>query len=265
MTFRRRIPTDAPDDDDEWMALFRTPTDPDLDALLAGESDALADVQQLDELVGTLRAATVRHGAPPMSAALYDQIQRGQPVVDPRGRRRLVTAVAGGLLFGGTAVGIAGAQDVLPDPLQDATAAVATAFGMDLPRSTDPAPDPRGSEDPDAGADDGDPATPSDGAATDPAVPGPAVAGDPRDGAGPEGSAPTGGPPATTPSGATPATPAEPATPVDDEPATPATPATPPPETGQDPDTDRGKGEGRARATGSPTSGSAPSSAAASR
>ena len=37
MTSPGRIPADARDDDEEWMAFFRSLTDPDVDALLAGQ------------------------------------------------------------------------------------------------------------------------------------------------------------------------------------------------------------------------------------
>lgn len=211
MTPTGHIPTGPDDDGDEWMVLFRSLPDAEVDALLAGQPSGSA-VGGLSELIGTLRADAERHGRPAMSAPLREQITRVAPGPAPVRRRRILVGAFGGLLLGGAAMGVAGAHEVLPAPLQDATASVAGALGIDLPRAAE------------RGDDDG-PGGPVDSGGDDDQGEGGGAG--PDDTTGQDDTTATTdssqGPPATTPGGATPA---DPGIPGDREPATPATPPT---------------------------------------
>ena len=214
MTQRRRIPPGPVDDDDEWMAVLPSLPDAEIDALLAGDPSASIP-GELSEFIDALRRAAVLQLAPVMSEALRLQVNRGVPRPVAARRRRLLAGALGSLLLGGTAIGVAGAQELLPAPVQDAASSAADFLGFDLPRASERHADPDrgvGGQD-DQG--DGAGGTDDPGGAK-PATPGPTDSTDGTPGTG-------NGPPATTPGGAVPA---DPGTPHDGEPATPATPAT---------------------------------------
>ena len=214
MTPTGRIPPGPSHDGDEWMAVFRSFPDEAIDALLAGEPSAVP-ADGITDLAVALRSAAARHGAPLMTAALRNQINGSLPARTPA-RRRLLIGAFGGLLFGGSAIGVAGAQDVLPAPLQDATASVAGVLGIDLPRTSERGGDADDHDDQGVPGDHGDTTEPGR-EGTDPEAPGTSPA------TGDDDGTTTPGPPATTPGGAVPA---DPGSPGDGEPATPATPPT---------------------------------------
>jgi hypothetical protein len=245
-----RIPPGRGDDDDEWMATFSTLSDHEIDDLLAGRAPDSEATAGLTELVEVLRADARTAGPPPMSASLRRQLA-GHGVVTPlpRTRRRALLGGVVGVVLGASAVGAAAAQNVLPDPLQDAAASAADIIGVDLPHAddadagNDQKPDDPGTQGnggegtgqdpggPDHGPDstgDGatpaDPGTPGDHEPATPATPNGGGNGNANGNADGDGNGNgTGG-----------ATPADPGTPGDDDPATPATPP-PPPEGGGNP------------------------------
>lgn len=214
MTQRRRIPPGPVDDDDEWMAVLPSLPDAEIDALFAGQPCASTH-GGLSEFIDALRSAAVHLPAPVMSEALRLQVNRGVPRPVAARRRRLLAGALGSLLLGGTAIGVAGAQELLPAPVQDAASSAADMLGIDLPRASERHADPdRGV----GGQDDqGDGTSGTD----DPGGAKPATSGPPGATEGKPGT--SNGPPATTPGGAVPA---DPGTPHDGQPATPATPAT---------------------------------------
>lgn len=220
-----RIPWGSHDDDDELMALFRSLPDAEVDDLLAGRGSESPVAVALVDIVAALRADAPRHGAPPMSDALRRQITSVRPAVAPARRRRLAVAGALGLLFGTSAIGVAGAQNALPAALQDAASSAAGFVGIDLPRASERDDAPAGGE--------------IDGNESD----SPGGAGTTTD-TGREGgsNADPKGPKETTPGGATPA---DPATPGDKGPATPADPADPATGNGSGPPDDPGQGGGQ--------------------
>jgi hypothetical protein len=244
MSLDGRIPPTSDDDHEQWMDTFSTVADEEIDALLRGKS-ALPVAPELTTVVHELRSDAVRHGAPPMSAALRAQIARPTPTaVSTLRRRRLIASGLGGLLLGGATMGVAAAQDVLPVPIQDATASVAGVLGLDLPRSTD-----RDAPGSDGTADDG---TSGSGRSTDTTTAANEPSGDGSTGTTPEDVS-TAGPPDSTPGGALPA---DPGTPGDEEPATPATPATGDGQGAVDDVTDQGSGNAQGSGRGNGNSAS---------
>jgi hypothetical protein len=236
----RRIPPVQQDDDDEWMVIFRTLPDMDIEDLLAGRETASPAAAALTDVISTLRSAAHRHGAPAMSEPLRRQIARprivpsatrGSAPPRPR-RRRLVLGGLVGLAFGAVGVGLAGAQNVLPEPLQDAASSAASVVGIDLPRADDRDGATRGDpSDPQETRGDDEHGTPPEG----------------TPGQGPDGSTPK-GPPDSTPGGAVPA---DPGTPGDQRPATPAIPPEDPGNGGGQGDgQDNGQGEGQGNGQG---------------
>jgi hypothetical protein len=181
------------------MALFRSLPEDDVEDLLAGGAPASPSAVALADVVAVLRADSARRGAPPMSAELRAQITAVRPTAAPSRRRRMVAGGVLGIVFGTSALGVAGAQNALPAVLQDAASSAADVVGIDLPRAAERHQDEGDGE-----------GTSTDG--SDPATQG-------------EGSEGTGakGPKETTPGGANPA---DPGTPGDKEPADPADPAT---------------------------------------
>ncbi len=221
-----RIPRGPQDDHDEWMALFRTLPDREIDDLLAGRPPVTPVAAALVDLVATLRADGARHGAPPMSDALRQQIATPPPrAPEPRRRRRAVVAGLAGLAFGTAGLGIAGAQNALPAPVQDATASAADLVGIELPHHDDGEDQPGAPAEDDRGSGAGErPGNGPDGTGNQGKGPsetgnqgnGPDATGNPgKEPAGPQG------PPESTPGGAVPAEPGGP--------GQPATPASPPP------------------------------------
>ena len=218
MTQRRRIPPGPVDDDDKWMALLHALPDAEIDALFAGQPSA-STPGELSELIDALRRAAVLQPAPVMSEALRLQVNRGVPRPVAARRRRLLAGALGSLLLGGTAIGVAGAQELLPAPVQDAASSAADMLGIDLPRASERHADPdrgAGGQDDQRDVRDDDPSGTDAPGGADPANPGPPGATEGKPGT-------SNGPPATTPGGAVPA---DPGTPHDGQPATPATPAT---------------------------------------
>lgn len=215
------------DDDDEWMATFRSLPDHEIDDLLAGRVPSSEAAASLAELVEVLRADARRADAPPMSAALRRQVAGPGPVVRPvpRRRRALVGGVLG-VVLGASAVGVAAAQNVLPGPLQDAASSAGGVIGVDLPRADerdadddDHAPETPGADDPGSGnpgADD-----PGVEASAGEHGPGSGMSQDDPATAGRPDTDTSHRPPDTTPGGAAPA---DPGPPGDHEPATPTTP-----------------------------------------
>jgi hypothetical protein len=198
MTPEGRIPGPASDDDDGWMTYASPPAEIDLENVLRGEIRS-PDEQRLHELVVALRSDASRHGPPAMGPALRVELAQARAASERSvlPRWKVVVAAVGGLVFSGVALGVAGAQGALPDPVQDATASAAGWIGLDLPHATT---DARERDDVRTGDDSSD-----NGQST-------------------PGAEDRGGSPSSTPGGAIPA---DPGTPGDHEPATPATPATP--------------------------------------
>ena len=205
-----RIPLGDDDDHDEWMAIFHSLPDREIDDLLAGRPTSSEAAASLAELVEVLRADARRAGAPAMSAALRGQVAGPSVARPPRRRRRALVGSVVGLVLGASAVGAAAAQNALPGPLQDAASSAGSVIGIELPRTEER--DSDGDDGPDAPGSEGTAGERGSGSGTSQDDPGPA---------GHEPPTAPQGPPDTTPA----ATPADPGTPGDREPATPATPA----------------------------------------
>jgi hypothetical protein len=178
-------------DDPEWMAMFSTLDDHEVDGLLAGLPPDDADLAPLAEVAAMLRRSAAEERVPTMSATLRAQLA-GPPVVALAARRASRSALikAGAAAAAAVAVvtlGVGATQNRLPAGLQDVLSSTANLVGIHVPTADErPSHSNGGSE-------------PSDHA--------------------PEADDP--GHEGTTPGGATPA---DPGTPGDKEPATPATP-----------------------------------------
>ena len=168
-----RTPINPDDDGTTWMPNFGSTPDDELDALLSGGVGQSAASAPLQELVAHLRSDAERHGIPAMSLALRQEIAAGRPRVVPAPRRRRVLAGAlAGLLVGGSAIGVAGAQNALPAAVQDAVSTVADLVGIDLPRA-DEQDDVPGGDDDRPGDVQGPPtSTPGGNTPADPGTPG---------------------------------------------------------------------------------------------
>jgi hypothetical protein len=231
-------PDPANDDDSEWMTMFSTLDDREIEGLLSGQPTANPELAPLVELVATLRRS-VGEVVPTMSASLRAQL-RATPVVPitagQAGRSALYKA---GAVAAAAAViaslGVGASQNRLPSGLQDVLSSTANILGIDVPAASERGD--HGSQDDDAGKsgssqgnDDGvpgggndntsggatpaDPGTPGDNAPATPATP-------------PEQSN-------GTPGGAPPATPTDTGDPGTDTagdppPSTPVTTPEPPP------------------------------------